>query len=158
MIEKPEFEYIERRNRPVLALDDVHPAKRFLCAFIECRWNCVGRALGQYEAPIDQEWTSTTDGQRWTFSGFAYRILSFDIELDGFIQSAPYLTASEQEAEEQLPNMHLLMNECAQAARQSGNSDVIEPADQVLEMISLWEQYLSFRKEMISRTPGETGR
>lgn len=152
MIERPEFEYIQSINRPVLALDDMHPAKKFLCAFIECRWNCVGRELGQYEAPIDQEWTSTTDGKRGTFSGFAYRILSFDIELDGFLQSVPHLTASEQQDKEQLPNLRLLMNECADAARQRGNGEILELTDEVLEMFGLWEEYLRYRREMILQT------
>ena len=150
MIEQPEFEYIKSINHPVLALDDLHPAKKFLCAFIECRWNCVGRELGQFKAPIDQEWKSTTDGKRWTFSGFAYRILSFDIELDGFLEGASYLTPSETGAEQELPIYRSLMHECAHAAQESGNNDILELTDEVLNMLSLWDEYLSFRKEMIS--------
>jgi hypothetical protein len=144
--------HIERLNRPVLALDDAHPAKRFLTEFIECRANCVGRELGSDEdMPIDQAWTSSLDSKVWTFSSFAYRILAFDIELDGFLESAPYLTASETGAARELPIYRSLMHECAEAARQSDNSEILELTDHVLEMLGLWDQYLSFRKDMISR-------
>lgn len=87
---------IEDLNRPVLALDDAHPAKRFLIAFIECLENCVGQELGLGEdPPIDQQWTSAVDGRTWKFSGFAYMFLAFDIALDGFLTDARHLTASE---------------------------------------------------------------
>ncbi len=147
--------YIEEMNRPVLAMDDAHPAKKFLEAFIDCRLDCCGRELdlgGQ--KPIDQQWSSLTDGRTWTFSGFAYAFLAFDIELDGFLQSAPYLTPSETDAAQHLPLLRLMMHECAQAARQSGNSEILELTDQVLQMFNLWDEYISFRKEMISRADG----
>jgi len=153
MIEHPEFEYLKSINQPVLALDDLHPAKKFLHAFIECRWNCVGRELGQFEAPIDQEWKSASDGRVWTFSAFAYGVLSFDIELDGYLTSAPFPTESERWDLQNLPLHRSLMHECAQAARQSGNKDIIELTDEVLEMLSLWEGYLEFRRNTISRVP-----
>ena len=143
--------HIENMNRPVLKLDDSHPAKRFLTAFIDCRMDCVGRHHDWTgEKPIEQEWRSATDGKVWTFSGFAYRALSFDIELDGFLQNAPSLTESETCAARQIPLLRTLMEECAQAAQQNENHDILELTDQVMIMLSLWEQYLNFRKEMIS--------
>jgi hypothetical protein len=149
------FVHIEHMNRPVLLLDDAHPAKRFLIAFMDCRANCVGRELGSDEdRPIDQAWESTSDGKTWTFSEFAYKILSFDIELDGFLQNAPSPTPSEILAAENLPLFRSMMHECADAARQSGNAEILELTDEVLEMITLWEQYLSYREEMISQTRG----
>ena len=101
--------------------------------------------------PIDQAWTSASDGRVWTFSGFIYSFICFDIELDGFLQGAANLTPSEIAAARELPRLRSMMNECAEAARQSGNSEILELTDQVLEMLTLWEQYLSYRKEMISR-------
>jgi len=150
---------IENVNRPVLALDDSHPAKRFVEAFIDCRMNCAGRELdlgGQ--VPIDQAWTSVSDGRVWTFSGFIYEFICFDIELDGFLQGVPNLTPSEIAAARRLPLLRLMMNECGEAARQSGNREILELTDQVLEMLSFWEQYLSFRNDMNSRISEDAGR
>lgn len=144
---------VESKNRAVLTLDDSHPAKRFVEAFIDCRMSCAGRELdlgGQ--VPIDQAWTSATDGRVWTFSGFVYAFICFDIELDGFLQSAPNLTPSERAAARELPRLRSMMNECTEAARQSGNREILERTDHVLEMLGLWEEYLRFRQELVSQT------
>ena len=146
-------DHIESMNRSVLELDNAHPAKNFLSAFIDCRMNCSERELeiGD-QSPIDQAWTSASDGRAWTFSGFIYSFICFDIELDGFLQSARNLTPSEIAASRELPRHRSMMNECAEAARQSENHEILELTDQVLEMLGLWEQYLSYREEMISQT------
>lgn len=140
----------EGLNPRVLALDDSHPAKRFLSAFIECRNNCVGLELDP-EAPIDQKWESSTDGHVWTFSGFAYAFLSLDIALDDFHHTTPCPTESSTDWPWNLPRFRSLIHECANAARQSGNNEILELTDQVLEMVGLWEEYLKFRRDMISR-------
>ena len=141
----------EELNEPIFDLDDSHPAKRFLEAFVDCLANCVTRELGlDGRRPIDQEWKSASDGRTWTFSGFAYAFLSFDIVLDGFLTNAASLMPSEVWAAERLPLLRSMVNECAQAARQDGNSEILELTDQVRGMLDLWEQYLSFRKGMIS--------
>ncbi|MEX0677907.1 MAG: hypothetical protein WD063_12575 [Pirellulales bacterium] len=138
-------------NRPVMSLEDTHPAKRFLCAFDECLLNCGGCELGLYETPIDQEWRSATDSKVWKFSAFVYTYLAFDIQLDGFITSAPQWTASETWALEQLPRFHALMDECAHAAAQCGNTDCLELVDEVVQMLKLWKEYLRYREESIAR-------
>ena len=38
-----------------------------------------------------------------------------------------------------------------QAARQSDNRDVVEMTAEVLQTFDLWEQFLDYRKELISR-------
>jgi hypothetical protein len=146
------YDHIERMNRPVLELNDAHPAKKFLSVFMNCRMNCSERELeiGD-QTPLDQAWTSASDGRAWTFSGFIYSFICFDIELDGFLQNIPNLTPSEIEDARQLPRLRSMMNECAVAARQSNNHEILELTDQVLEMLSLWEAYLNFRKQMISQ-------
>jgi hypothetical protein len=142
---------IESMNRPVLDLDDTHPAKKFLNAFMDCLADCAGRELGlDGETPIDQEWRSATDGRVWTFSGFVYAFLCFDILLDGFLESSPSLTESEKFAAQEIPRLRSMMEECAQAAQRDGNRDILELTDQVMTMLSLWEQYLSFRQGMVS--------
>ena len=116
--------------------------------------SCAGRELDlDGQVPIDQAWTSSSDGRVWTFSGFIYAFICFDIELDGFLTNARSLTESETTAARQLPLLRSMMSECVEAARQSGNTEILELTDQVLEMFSLWEQYLNFRKEMISQAP-----
>jgi hypothetical protein len=143
---------VERMNRRVLALDNAHPARRFLIAFIDCRENCVGRHHGfDGRLPVDQAWKSASDGKTWTFSEFAYKFLSFDIELDGFLQNAPYPTESETDAVRELPRLKSLMDECARAARHDGNHEILELTEQVLEMFSLYHEYLAFRKTMTSQ-------
>jgi len=147
--------HIERLNRPVFKLDDAHPARRFLSAFIDCRTDCVGRELDPPgQVPIDQEWKSPSDGRVWTFSAFAYGFLSFDLELDGFITGAPYWTASEKWAQENLPRFHSLMDECGHAAKQCGNSKCLELVDKVVGMLKLWKDYLRYREESIAGQRG----
>lgn len=144
---------IEDLNRPVLALDDAHPTKRFLIAFIECLENCVGQELGLGEdPPIDQQWTSAVDGRTWKFSGFAYMFLAFDIVLDGFLTDARHLTASEIGAAEELPKLRTMMHECAAAARRDDNSEVVEMTDEVLQMLDRWEEYLNYRRAAVAHS------
>jgi hypothetical protein len=140
-------------NRSVFKLDDDHPAKKFLRAFIACKENCVGRHHDWTgEVPIEQQWTSATDGRVWTFSGFAYSFLSFDIVLEGFLKNTPSLTDDERYTVKQIPLLRSLMQECAQAAQQDDNREILPLIDQVMQMLSLWEEYLRFREGMISQS------
>ncbi len=139
----------EGLNSRVLALDDSHPAKKFLSAFMECRSNCVGLEIDPDE-PIDQQWQSVSEDRVWTFSGFAYTFLSLDIDLDDFHQRNPSSTELNSDWPWNVPRLRCLMLECAEAARQSGNDEILELTDQVLEMLGLWEEYLKFRRDMIS--------
>ena len=69
----------------------------------------------------------------------------------------PVSESPETGAARELPNYRSLMHECAQAAKQSGNDEIIELTDQVLEMLGLWEEYLQFRRDMISQADGGIG-
>ena len=44
-----------------------------------------------------------------------------------------------------------MMEECAAAARQCNNDEIVEMTQQVQEMLNLWEEYLNFRKKIIGR-------
>jgi hypothetical protein len=123
---------------------------KFLLAFIECRSKCVGLHLDPDE-PIEQEWESLTGGRVWTFSGFAYAFLSLDLLLDEFHQSAPSGNEANLNWPWNLPRVTSLMNEGAEAARQSGNSEILELTDEVLKVFDLWEDYLKLRRDMISQ-------
>jgi hypothetical protein len=81
------IERIEELNRGVLELEDSHPAKQFLEAFMDCVADCAGREIGwEDQIPIEQEWISVVDGRNRTFSGFVYQFLCYDIVLDGILQ------------------------------------------------------------------------
>ena len=142
---------IEEENAPVFDLDRSHPARKFLKAFIDCQSDCAGCELGDRGDPIDQEWMSSTDGRRWTFSGFVYAVICFDIVLGGFLENAAYLTESEVCAADQLPTLRLMMQECAAAARQNSNQQIVGMIHQVQEMLNLWDAYLDFRKDMVTK-------
>lgn len=132
-------------NRRVLRLDPKHPAKKFLLAFIECREDCVGLHLGP-DRPVDQSWHSADDGQSWTFSGFVYSFLSLDIALDEFHFSDHNASSPNDVWPLDLRRLRSLMGECAAAARQDRNSEILERIDQVLMMFDLWEEYLRSRE------------
>ncbi len=147
--------HVEDLNGPVWELDDAHPAKRFLDAFVDCRSTCAGRELGlDGRKSIDQQWRSASDGRVWTFSGFVYMFLCFDIVLDGFLESTPNPTASETAAAKELPLLRSMMHECAEAARESGNGEILELTGQVLGLLNRWDEYLHFRKVMMARADG----
>jgi hypothetical protein len=140
---------IEESNRRVLQLADSHPAKRFLEAFIDCQMNCLGRELGDRGEPIDQEWMSSTDGRRWTFSGFAYAFLALDFALDDFAEGVPFLSL-ESGAARDASILRTMVIECADASRRNGNNEVVELADQILKMLDRWDEYAIFRETALS--------
>jgi hypothetical protein len=145
-------EHVEQLNREVMLLDDSHPAKRFLNAFIDCRKTCAGLEIPYHDRQaIDQVWVSIVDGKRRTFSGFVYEYLCYDIVLDGFLQGAKQLTAAELVDCELVPRMRALVTECADEARKQANNAVAERADQILKLFDLWESYLDFRKAAIAK-------
>jgi hypothetical protein len=139
--------HVEQINRPIFELPDNHPTKRFLQAFINCYEQCVGRELDwPDQQPIDQCWTSRLDERTWTFSAFAYEVLAFDVELDGYLTAAPQLTGSELDALRNIPTLRTLMHECADAARASENQPIVDLTCVVLEMLDLWEQCIRYRE------------
>jgi hypothetical protein len=128
-------------NKAVFQLAAEHPARRFLEAFIECRMECVGKEV----EGIDQEWFSQTDLRTHRFSSFTYEHLAFDVELDGFLQNAKQTTVSELRALKAIPHMEALVEECESAASQDCNAPVVTMCKNVLKMLTLWRQYISFR-------------
>lgn len=129
---------VARLNQEIFSLPDSHPARRFLQAFMECRRDCVGKEASDY--PIDQEWFSDTDRKSWSYSDFAYKFLSFDIVLDGWLTSSPQRTADEERWSAELPRWRALLNECNNAAECEENYAILPVIAQVLKMFELWEQ------------------
>jgi hypothetical protein len=139
--------YTEKINKPIFDFEPTHPARRFLDAFIECRKNCVGREL----EGIDQEWFSESERCIRRFSSFAYEWLSFDIELDGWLQNAKEMTASERRALETIPQMRGIIEDCRQAAVDDENADAVNMCDEVLRMSELWEECINYRLRGLRR-------
>jgi len=52
----------------------------------------------------------------WSYSGFAYMYLSFDIVLDGWLTHAAQRTPDEQYWLDQFPRWRELLGECKSAA------------------------------------------
>jgi hypothetical protein len=129
---------VERLNQEILNLPESHPAYRFLRAFIGCRRDCVGREASN--DPVDQEWFSESEGRLWSYSEFAYKFLSFDIVLDGWLTHAAQRTSDEQYWLAQLPRWRKLLHECEKAAQDDNNYAMLPIVAQTLRMFALWEQ------------------
>lgn len=135
-------------NRAIFLLPEWHPAHRFLREFILCREACVGRDIPSPPAsdpPVDQEWYSPSERRTWTFSGFAYAYLAFDIVLDGWLDNSPHLTASEDGALRGLPHASQLLDECESACVREGNDEVRRMVGMVRQLFVLWEECIRAR-------------
>lgn len=133
-------------NRPIFELDDEHPAKAFLLKFLDCLEQCMGK---QYPPPlginVEQEWWSAILGREFTFSGFVYAYLAFDVELDGWLSGDPARTESEQATLAALPKLRALMGECGEAARRDDNQPILQMIETVTETLRLWEECILAR-------------
>ncbi len=138
--------HIRRLNEPLFELDEEHPAREFLEAFIECRRLCIGQELPlPFGNGLDQRWWSSIDNKEWTFSGFAYAYLAVDVVLDGWLSSVPYLTESEKLAIERLPRVIALVTECQDAAKADGNDAVLQLAEIAEKALSHWKRCIESR-------------
>jgi hypothetical protein len=140
---------VEKLNQEILCLPESHPAHRFLRAFIECRRDCVGREASNDS--VDQKWFSERDGRLWSYSEFAYRFLSFDIVLDGWLTHAPRRTRNEEQWIAQLPRWRELLSECKEAAELDNNRAVLPIIAQVFGMFELWEECVVRRDTAIEK-------
>ncbi len=133
---------IHRENKPLLDLPDSHPARAALTAHLEARIECVGREIpwpNMAEVPIEQEWFSQVDQRRWTFSGFAYAFISFDLVLDGWLQHSREIDQFERSFICELPRLRKLLDECEQAARSDENWRVLPLIEKAREFFSAYE-------------------
>jgi hypothetical protein len=94
---------------------------------------------------VDQEWLSGALGRDYSFSSFAYEYLSFDVELDGWLQNAPGLTDSEKAMLAGIAQIEELMAECKTVALAESNSDVVTMCEQVVHMCRLWNECIDSR-------------
>jgi|SRR5581483_3785509 len=139
---------IYRLNRPLFALPEQHPARRFLVSLMDCQRDCVGKEIayrGQERLAVDQEWFSRVDVRTWQFSSFAYEHLSYAIELDGWVSGSPTPTGEEIATMQRLPHLRQLMTECKEACIADNNAAVLQMTRQVDNVIDLWETCIQER-------------
>ena len=125
---------VHPRNNPLRELPDSHSAKLALIAHAECRRDCVGRKIEWPERgceAFDQAWHSRLIGRRFSFSSYAYCFLSFDLILEEWITHPTAVTESEKRVVAAIRLQETLLDECERAARNEGNTRVLERVPQV---------------------------
>jgi hypothetical protein len=125
-----------------------HPAVRALQIHAEASDICVGKEIDWPNIGIvgtDQVWFSDVDFKEWRFSGFAYQFISYDLILDGWIESAPEATEAELGFIEEAPKMRMLLDECEQAAREEKNSAILPLVEKTREFVNALEEAIVFR-------------
>jgi hypothetical protein len=125
-----------------------HPAVRALQVHAEARDICVGKEIDWPHLGIigiDQIWFSDIDSLEWRFSRFAYQYISYDLFLDGWVESAPEATEAELGFLDDIPKMRVLLNECEQAALTEKNNDILPLIVKAKEFINAMESAIIYR-------------
>lgn len=126
-----------------------HPALVALQVHAESCDLCVGREIiwkDLQNEPIEQAWFSATMQREYTFSGFAYMYLSYDLVLDGWLTLPDTPTATElSNLHNTCPEMSLLLSECLDAAQADGNSDVLPLIAKAEEFVDALRKAILFR-------------
>ena len=139
---------IHPENSPLLKLPLTHPAHHVLIVQAESRDICVGRETrwpDSPDEPIDQEWFSTLDQRTWTFSGFAYAFISFDLVLDGWINGQNHLQPFERDFLQELPRLRKLLDECEFSAECDSNGRVMTLIHKAREFFDAFEESIIAR-------------
>lgn len=125
-----------------------HPAVRALQVHAEASDTCVGKEIDWPKLDIvgvDQAWLSDAYSKDWRFSDFAYQFISYDLVLDGWIESAPEATEAELGFMEEVPKMRTLLNECENASREEGNASIYPLIAKAQEFINAMEAAILLR-------------
>lgn len=137
-------------NDALATLVDGHPAKRLLFAHARCRRECAGREIpwpGREAEAFDQEFNSSTDLQRWTFSGWVYAHVCFSLVLTEWLTHPPQITESERQLLlEHLPRIRGLLIDCRAAAERDNNPRVLKLLPVADDFIEAWD--LSIRARL----------
>ncbi|MGD9720802.1 MAG: hypothetical protein AB7O59_14020 [Pirellulales bacterium] len=144
---------IHPANRSLLRqLPEHHIACQALRIHAEARDTCVGKEIDWPHlnvSAIDQAWFSDLDFREWRFSMFAYQFISYDLVLDGWLESAPQPTEMELGFLEKVPTMRTLLRECESAARKERNSDVLPLVAKANEFVDALERAIVSRLESL---------
>lgn len=125
-----------------------HPAVRALQIHAEARDVCVGKEIDWPHlglVAIDQAWFSDLGFRELRFSAFAYQYISYDLFLDGWVESAPEATETELGFLGDLPRMRALLDECEQGAREEKNHGILPLVAKAREFFDALEQAILFR-------------
>jgi len=125
-----------------------HPAVRALQVHAETCDICVGKEIDWPHlgvVGIDQTWFSDVEFRDMRFSSFAYQYISYDLFLDGWVESAPEATEAELGFLEDMPKMRTLLDECEQAALDAQNGGILPLVKTAKEFIDAMECAILFR-------------
>jgi len=137
-----------------------HPAVRALQIHAEARDVCVGKEIDWPHLKIvgiDQKWFSDVNMKETRFSSFAYQYISYDLFLDGWVESAPEATEAELGFLEELPKMKILLDECEREAHAENNAAILPLIAKAREFIDAMENAILFRFKSIGWCPGLPG-
>jgi hypothetical protein len=138
----PEDLEIDPQNDKLATLDDSHPAKQVLILHAVCRRDCSGREipwLDREDEAFDQEWMSCIDKRLWTFSGFIYSYVCFNLVLNEWINRPKFITPDEHYVLTNIPRLRSLLNECLAAAQAENNTRIIAILPKATAFIDEWE-------------------
>lgn len=127
-----------------------HPAVRALQVHAEACDMCVGKEIDWphlQNVAIDQVWFSDHELRECRFSAFAYQYISYDLLLDGWVESAPEATKVELGFLGNVAKTRTLLDECEQAAREEQNRDIAPLIAKAREFIDSLERAILFRFE-----------
>lgn len=129
--------------------DSDHPAIVALFVHSEARDVCVGREIACSDLrnkPIDQSWNSRATCRRWTFSGFAYMYISFNLVMDSWLTNPNKVTDSERvDLTKLVPEMLQLLDECQERAEAEFNWDVLPLITKAREFVESYRDAILFR-------------
>jgi hypothetical protein len=131
---------IHPKNDPLSELPESHPAKMVLFAHGQCRRDCVGKEIpwpGHDDEAFDQEWQSRLLGHRFRFSDFAYAFISYDLVIENWLTHPPHVTEFEEWMVTRIRCLSALLDECEKAAKQDGNTRVLDKVSQIRELNEL---------------------
>jgi hypothetical protein len=129
-----------------------HPAVRALQIHAEARDICVGKEIEWPHSgvlPVEQKWWSDLDFREHYFSAFAYQYISYDLFLDGWVESAPEPTEAELGYLEDVPKTRILLDECERAARDENTVEILPLISKAREFVDALERAILYRFESI---------
>ncbi len=129
-----------------------HPAVKALQIHAEACDICVGKEIDWPDKGIvgvDQVWWSDLDFREKRFSSFAYQHISYDLFLDGWVESAPEPTEAELGVLEDVPTMRSLLEECERAARDERNTAMLPLISKAKEFVDAIESAILYRFESL---------
>lgn len=125
-----------------------HPAVRALHVHAEACDTCVGKEINwphSGKLAVEQKWWSDVDFREHYFSAFAYEYISYDLFLDGWVESAPEPTETELGFLEDAPKMRKLLDECERAAKEGNTIEIFPLISKAKEFIDALEHAILYR-------------